>query len=269
MTQLQPATTTSRERGTALTALLENKTALITGGGVGIGEAIAIQFAEAGARIAVTYRSHEPDDHFVSRVERASGAALIAVRLDATDEISVKASLSEIDRALGGIDILVNNVGGLVQRSSIADMDFELWRAVMAVNLDSAFLTTHHALPFIRRGGRIINVSSLAGVNGGHLGATAYAASKAAIIGFTRGLAKELAPAGITVNALAPGFIEATPFHDTFTTPESKEATISSIPLQRAGSPADVAGPALWLASALSDYVTGTTININGGQYFA
>lgn len=249
--------------------LLENKTALITGGGVGIGEAIALQFASAGARIAVTYRSHEPDDRFTKQVEQASGAALVASRLDATDQVSVKASVSEINGRLGGIDILVNNVGGLVKRSNIADMDFELWRTVMAVNLDSTFLFTHHALPFIRPGGRIINVSSLAGVNGGSSGATAYAASKAAIIGFTRGLAKELAQASITVNALAPGFIEATPFHDTFTTADSKKASIDSVPMQRAGTPADVAGAALWLASGLSDYVTGATVNINGGQYFA
>lgn len=256
-------------RNTTMTQLLENKTALITGGGIGIGREIALQFADAGARIAITYRSHEPDDQFVNRVEGATGSPLVAVALDATDENSVKSALEEIDRDLGGLDILVNNVGGLVQRSSIGDMSFELWRTVMATNLDSTFLSTHYALPFIRRGGRIINVASLAGINGAHSGATAYAASKAAMFGFTRGLAKEVAPRGITVNALAPGFIEATPFHDTFTTAESKEATISSIPLQRAGNPADVAGPALWLASELSGYVTGTTVNINGGQYFA
>lgn len=252
-----------------MTSLLENKTALITGGGVGIGEGIARAFADAGARIAITYRTHEPTDRFVTDVEGSSGSSLVAVKLEATDEEDVRAAVADVNTALGGIDILVNNVGGLVQRDSIADMSFELWRSVMAVNLDSMFLATHYAIPFIRRGGRVINVASLAGVNGGHAGATAYATSKAAIFGFTRGLSKELAPDGITVNALAPGFIEATPFHDTFTSHESKQATISSIPLQRAGTPADVAGPALWLASGLSDFVTGTTVNINGGQYFA
>jgi 3-oxoacyl-[acyl-carrier protein] reductase len=255
--------------GTTMTTLLENKTALITGGGVGIGEGIARQFAEAGARIAITYRSHEPSDQFVTDVERFSGASLLAIKLEATDEERVRDAMAEVNAGLGGLDILVNNVGGLVERSPIAEMSFELWRTVMAVNLDSLFLATHYAIPHMRAGGRIINVASLAGVNGGHSGATAYAASKSAIFGFTRGLAKELAADAITVNTLAPGFIEATPFHDTFTSAESKQATISSIPLQRAGNPADVAGPALWLASDLSAFVTGTTVNINGGQYFA
>jgi len=252
-----------------MTRLLEKKTALVTGGGVGIGQGIALKLAEAGARVAVTYRTHAPDAEFAAAVESASGAPLVAVSVDATDEGAVREAVGEVDRALGGIDVLVNNVGGLVERSSIADMSFDLWRTVMAVNLDSTFLVTHHALPFIRDGGRVINVASLAGLNGGHAGATAYAASKSAIFGFTRGLAKELASRGITVNALAPGFIEATPFHDTFTTPESKRATVASIPAQRAGTPDDVAGPALWLASDLADYVTGTTVNINGGQHFA
>lgn len=248
-----------------MTRPLEHKAALVTGGGVGIGQAIAIALAEAGAQIAVTYRTHAPDDAFSTRVERASGAPLVAVQLDATDDASVEAALAQI----GALDILVNNVGGLVQRSSIAEMSFELWRSVLAVNLDSMFLVTHHALPLLADGGRIINVSSLAGLTGGHQGAAAYAASKAGVIGFTRGLAKELAPRQITVNALAPGFIEATPFHDTFTTPESKKATVGSIPLERAGTPEDVAGAALWLASDAAAFVTGTTVNINGGQYFA
>lgn len=252
-----------------MTRLLVNKTALITGGGIGIGREIALQFADAGARIAITFRTHEPDDEFVNRVEQATGAKPVALALDATDEDSVRSALAQIADDLGGLDILVNNVGGLVERSSIADMSFELWRTVMAVNLDSTFLVTHYALPYLRDGGRIINVASLAGVNGAHPGATAYAASKAALFGFTRGLAKELAPRAITVNALSPGLIEATPFHDTFTTEDSKRMTISSIPLNRAGRPADVAGPALWLASAMSEFVTGTSVNINGGQYFS
>lgn len=249
--------------------LLEGKTALITGGGTGIGQEIALQFAAAGARIAITYRTHEPDVEFVSRIEQATGAKPVAVALDATEERSVEAALAEINRELGGLDILVNNVGGLVERSTIGNMNFQLWRAVMAVNLDSTFLATHFALPYLRDGGRIINIASLAGVNGGHPGATAYAASKAALFGFTRGLAVELAPRAITVNALSPGLIEATPFHDTFTTASSKNATINSIPLGRAGRPTDVAGPAVWLASSMSEFVTGASVNINGGQHFS
>jgi 3-oxoacyl-[acyl-carrier protein] reductase len=239
---------------------------LITGGATGIGRAIAVELARAGARVAVTYRTHEPDDELTTELSTAGEAVLLP--LDATAEDEVASTMQRLAGEFGSLDILVNNAGGLVQRSTIAEMDFTLWRKVIAVNLDSMFLVTHHALPFLAAGGRIINVASLAGRNGGHPGATAYASSKAAVFGFTRGLAKELAPSGITVNALAPGFIEATPFHDTFTTAESKAATITTIPLQRAGTPADVAGIALWLASDPSSFITGTVLDINGGQYF-
>jgi 3-oxoacyl-[acyl-carrier protein] reductase len=248
---------------------LHGKTALITGGGTGIGQGIALALARAGARIAITYNNHKPDQDFADEVERHSGHPLTSLQLDATVETEVQRIVELLGLEFGGLDILVNNVGGLIQRSVIGDMDFKLWRQVLAVNLDSTFLMTHFALPLINGGGRIINIASLAGRNGGHAGATAYATSKAAIFGFTRGLSKELAPAGITVNALAPGFIEATPFHDTFTTAESKAATVETIPLGRAGVPEDVAGAALWLASDHARFVTGTVVDINGGQYFA
>jgi 3-oxoacyl-[acyl-carrier protein] reductase len=248
--------------------LLKGRTALITGGGVGIGRAIALEFVRAGARIAITYRTHAPDAEFADRVREISGADLTAVPLDATSEADAQQALERVGESFGSLDVLVNNVGGLIKRSSIADMDYALWRQVMSVNLDSMFLLTHFALPKIGSNGRIINVASLAGRNGGHAGATAYASAKAAVFGFTRGLAKELAASGVTVNALAPGFIEATPFHNTFTTPESKAETIEGIPMQRAGTPEDVAGAAVWLASDLSRFVTGTIVDINGGQYF-
>ncbi|WAH95407.1 SDR family NAD(P)-dependent oxidoreductase [Arthrobacter sp. MMS18-M83] len=248
---------------------LRGKTALVTGGGTGIGQGVALALAEAGARVAITYNSHQPDSAFARRVESSSGKPLKALQVDATSEEIVGEAVEEIASNFGGLDILVNNVGGLVQRSTIMDMEYSLWRQVMGVNLDATFLMTRAVLPHLRRNGRIINVASLAGRNGGHAGATAYATSKAAIFGFTRGLAKEVAESGITVNALAPGFIEATPFHDTFTTSESKAATVAGIPLGRAGLPEDVAGAALWLASDHSRFVTGTVVDINGGQYFA
>ncbi len=242
-----------------MTTDLAGKTALVTGGGIGIGAAIATAFAAAGAKVVVTYRSHPPSGAPAGR----------ALALDATSEEAVAAMARRLREEHGTIDILVNNVGGLVERSAIAAMPFALWRAVLAVNLDSTFLVTHHVLPLLRRGtGRIINVASLAGRNGGHAGATAYATTKAGLFGFTRGLAREVAADGITVNALAPGFIEATPFHDTFTSEESKRATIGTIPVGRAGVPADVASAALWLASEGSAFVTGTVIDINGGQFF-
>ncbi|HEY3655244.1 MAG TPA: SDR family oxidoreductase [Steroidobacteraceae bacterium] len=249
--------------------LLAGKTALITGGGIGIGAGIAASYVTAGALVAITYRSHPPSDELLAHLTGTSGRPPLVLQVDATSEESVMAAAERISENLGKLDILVNNVGGLVKRAQISEMPFAVWKEVMAVNLDSAFLFTHYLLPVLSSGsGRIINIASLAGRNGGHPGATAYAAAKAALFGFTRGLAKELASAGITVNAVAPGFIEGTPFHERFTTEESKKTTISAIPVGRAGTPSDVASAALWLASASASFVTGTIIDVNGGQYF-
>lgn len=252
-----------------MTQLLAGRTALITGGGTGIGAAIATGFARAGARVAVTYRSHKPTPELLETLTVASGQPAVAIGLDATVEGEVKEAIRDIHAELGGLDILVNNVGGLVQRATLGQLDLALWQRILSVNVDSTFLFTHHALPYLSaEHGRVINIASLAGHTGGHPGALAYATSKAAVFGFTRALAKELAAQGTTVNALAPGFIEATPFHDTFTTEDSKAETVAGIPAGRAGVPDDVAGAALWLASDLASYVTGTVIDINGGQYF-
>jgi 3-oxoacyl-[acyl-carrier protein] reductase len=252
-----------------MTSSLLGKTALVTGAGIGIGRAIAIGLASAGARVAITYRNHAPDEDLLKILRTQSNFDPVCFQLDATSEKEVIGAVNLLSKDLGGVNILVNNVGGLVQRASIAEMSFDVWREVLAINLDSMFLVTHHIKRiFETDGGRIINVASLAGRNGGHAGATAYAASKAAVFGFTRGLASEMAPDGTTVNALAPGFIEETPFHDTFTTAESKAMTISTIPVGRAGIPEDVANAAVWLASPESGFVSGTIIDINGAQYF-
>ena len=240
---------------------LRGRKALVTGGGIGIGAAIVQAYLDAGAEVAFTFRSHPP--------KRDAGARNVhSFQVDGTDEAAVTQVVGDVVSQLGGIDILVNNIGGLVKRAGIEDLDLATWHSILSVNLDSTFLFTHAVIPHLGKDGRVINIGSLAGHTGGHPGALAYATAKAAVLGFTRSLATEVGPRGITVNALAPGFIENTPFHDTFTTAQSKEKTISGIPVGRAGVPADVASAALWLASPKASFVSGSVIDVNGAQYF-
>lgn len=248
---------------------LAGRTALVTGGGVGIGRAIALGLAREGARVAVTYNNHEPDEEFLAELVDAGSPAPLTRHLDVMDEGAVSSAVEDLGSELGGLDIVVNNAGGLLARTPIAEMELELWERVLTLNLSSVFLVSRESIRLLRDGGRIVNVASLAGRNGGSGGATAYATAKAGMFGFTRGLAKELAPRAITVNAVAPGLILDTPFHETFTPPEAQRAAINTIALERAGLPDDVAGPVIWLCSQESAFVTGTVIDINGGQYFA
>ncbi|MBN1427047.1 MAG: SDR family oxidoreductase [Anaerolineae bacterium] len=247
---------------------LDGKTALVTGGNTGLGKAIALALAESGADVTLTYFSN-PDKQTVAEILRL-GRRSLALRLDAMDSEEVDRVVPELAGALGGrIDILINNVGYLVGRVPIAQMSNEHWHHVMNVNLSSAFYCTRAVLPYMNAGwGRIINLSSLAARNGGGFGSAAYAAAKAGLFGLTRGLAKELASRGITVNAVAPGLILETPFHETFNTEEGRQAAIAAIPLGRGGVPDDVAGAVLFLASDLAGFITGEVTEINGGAWF-
>lgn len=241
--------------------------ALVTGGGTGIGAATAIELARAGADVALTYRTHDGAD-VVAQI-RALGRTGVALPLDATDPARVVDVVGQARAALGGpIDILVNNAGGLVGRVPLAEMSDEHWHTVMDVNVTSTFLVTRAVLVDMPDGGRIVTIGSQAGQNGGGGGAVAYATAKAAIEGFTRGLAKELGPQGITVNAIAPGFIGGTPFHDTFTPHAGQEAAVAGTPLGRAGTPDDVAAAVRFLASAEASFQTGTIMDVNGGTWF-
>lgn len=248
---------------------LTGKTALVTGGAIGIGREIALELADAGADVAVTWFNHEAEGREVVGAVGQRGRRAAGRQLDATDSDGTTAAVGELADALGGLDILINNSGGLLARQTIEGMSDDHWHRVIAVNLDSTFYCCRAALEHLRAEGRIVNVSSLAGHNGGSNGSTAYATAKAALFGFTRGFAKELAPKRITVNAVAPGLILDTPFHETFTPEDAQERTIAQIPMARPGYPPDVASAVTWLCGEGAAWITGEIININGGQYFS
>lgn len=248
---------------------LQQKSAIVTGGNVGIGAGIAKRLAQCGAKVVITYYSHKDEAEQTLQAIREQGGQAEMFHLDATDSAQVTQVIAQAAAFLDGrIDILVNNAGHLVDREAISDMSDDHWHRVINVNMSSAFYCTREALKSMSEGGRIVNMSSLAARNGGGNGTTAYAASKAGIIGLTRGLAKELAPRKITVNALAPGFIVDTPFHETFTGQENYAGIIGGIPLGQAGLPDDVAGAVLYFVSDLGKWVTGQIAEINGGAWF-
>ena len=247
---------------------LTGKTALVTGGGVGIGRAVATALADAGAHVALTYLTH--DGREVADGIVASGGRAVAFELDVTDRAQVDRVVDRAVTDLGGhLDILVNNAGGLIAKIPTTEMPDDHWTRVLDLNLTSVFRCTQAALTSMGDGGRIVNISSLAARNGGAPGSIAYASAKAGVHAFTRGLAKELGPRRITVNALAPGMILDTPFHETFTPSEAQAATIAAIPLRRAGLPADCAGAVLYLVSELAGFCNGAVLDLNGGVYFS
>lgn len=248
---------------------LTGQRAIVTGASTGIGRATAIALAGAGADVAIHYGTSRKEAEETATAVEAKGRRAVLVQGDFRDPAATGKSIDAAISSLGApIDILVNNAGSLIGRSSIEQMDAELWEEVIALNLSSVFFATRAALPHMRDGGRIVNVSSVAARHGGGPGAFAYAAAKGGVMTLTRGLAKELAPRNIRVNTIAPGVIE-TPFHDKFSTPELLETFRKAIPLGRLGTPEECAGAVLYLVSPLASYVTGQTIDINGGQWFA
>ncbi len=243
--------------------------AIVTGASTGIGRAIAIALARAGADVAIHYGSSRKEADETARAVESHGRRAVLVQADFRDPTAAGKAVEAAVQALGApIDILVINAGSLVRRSAVEEMDAELWQEVIALNLSSVFFATKAALPYLGDGARIVNVSSVAARHGGGPGAFAYAAAKGGVMTLTRGLAKELASRNIRVNAIAPGVIE-TPFHDKFSTPEQLETFRKGIPLGRLGTSEECAGAVLYLVSPLASYVTGQSIDINGGQWFA
>lgn len=239
------------------------KTVLVTGASSGIGWHAARMFAQSGARVLAHYHRNSEG---AAKLKAEGDVVTVQADLSASGGLDpVAAAVKE--RFAGRVDILVNNAGSLVRRVRILEMDEALWDTVMNLNLKSAFLCVRAFLPGMveRKDGVIINISSIAGRNGGGPGATAYAAAKGALITFTKGLAKECAPLGVRVNAVAPGVID-TPFHQQFSTKEVIDNFIKAIPAGRMGSAEEVADTILFLASARARYLIGETIEVNGGM---
>jgi 3-oxoacyl-[acyl-carrier protein] reductase len=247
---------------------LKGKVALVTGGARDIGRAVALGLADRGASVVVNYNSSEDQANTVVHEIQARGGNAKAIRADVTSAAETETLVDSTRKEFGGaIDILVNNAGGLLARKKLEEMDGDFWDAVLTLNLKSVFLVTRAAAPFMPQGSAIVNLASLAARDGGGGGALAYSAAKGGVLTLTRGLSKELAPRKIRVNCVSPGMIDTT-FHDTFTSPEVRKTVASRTSLGREGTPEDVANAVIFLATDASAYITGESIEINGGLYF-
>jgi len=248
---------------------LKGRTALVTGSIQGIGFETAKTLALSGAKVVLN--NHMDADLLQSKVDeiKALGGDAIGVIADCTNKTSVTNLVNEAVAFGGGLDILVNVAGGLVKRVPIAEFDEAHFDTIINVNLKTAFLVTSLSIPHLIKSkyGRIINFSSQAAHDGGGPGAAAYAASKGGIWTMTKGVIKEVSKYGVTVNAISPGFIAGTAFHNTFTSPEVHEKVIGMVPLGRLGESADIANVVLFLASDMGAYVNGQSIQVNGGLY--
>ena len=241
------------------------KVALVTGGGRDIGRSVSKALAAEGARVIVNYNSDEASAQAtVDEIVAEGGEALIH-RADVTRPAEVAAL---VEAAGERIDILVNLAGGMVARKTLAEMDEAFFDHVMELNLKSVFLVTKAALPKLGEGAAIVNVSSLAGRDGGGPGASVYATAKGALMTLTRAWAKELGPQGIRVNSVCPGLI-GTSFHDIFSKPEGRAATANNTPLRREGHPDEVADCIAFLASEEARFLTGVNLDVNGGLSFS
>ena len=244
--------------------LLDGKVALVTGASRGIGRAIALKLAAEGAKVAINYAGNTAKAEEVKAEIEKNGGEAILVQADVADAAAVEAMVNATVEAFGQIDILVNNAGitrdGLLMR--MKDEDFD---AVINTNLKGVFYCTKlvSKLMMKKRSGRIINMASVVGLMG-NAGQTNYAAAKAGVIGFSKSAAKELATRGITVNMVAPGFIDTD--MTAAMTDKAREMTLTGIPLNRMGTPEDVANAVAFLVSDNASYITGQVINVDGGM---
>ncbi len=247
--------------------IFDGKVAWVTGSSKGIGRATALSLAEQGCDVAVHYGSSEDEAREVAKQVEAHGRDVLLVGRDVSRAEDVRRMAGEIEEHYGRVDILVNNAGSMVERLTLAEMTEEVWDRVMDVNLKSVYLCSQAVLPMMKRqgGGKIINMTSVSARNGGSPSSVAYATAKGGVSTLTRAMAKELVSDGILVNAVSPGRID-TPFHDEFTPDEKREEGAQQIPLGREGTPEEVVGAVLFLASSQANYILGEVIEVNGGM---
>lgn len=246
---------------------LSGQVAVVTGGSRGIGRASVLHFVKAGARVLFSYTSNMPSANATLEEAKSAGGEVIMVSADVSRRDEAESIIEEAQARWGGIDILVNNAGVWnAEPIPIEEMTDEEWDRMFAINLRGIFTTIRAAVPQMkeRRRGRIINVASTAGQRGEAFHAH-YAATKAAIFGLTKSLAAELAPNGILVNTVAPGWVDTDMSADALRGPD-RERIDRTIVLGRPGTPDEIAGAILFLASPLSNYMTGTTVSVNGGS---
>ena len=244
---------------------LTGKTALVTGGSQGIGAAIAKRLAAVGAHVAVAARNVGKAETIVQEIA-ATGGSAEAVSLDVSDPTSVSAAFKGLVERHGKVDVVVNNAG-ITEDGLILRMSKEAWDKVVATDLTGVFLVSQEAVKTMMKkkvAGRIVNITSVVGLMG-NAGQTNYSAAKAGVLGFTMALAREVGSRGITVNAVAPGYIETA--MTSGLTPEQRSALSDQIVLGRLGTPDDVAGAVLFLSSEAASYVTGTCLNVSGGLF--
>jgi 3-oxoacyl-[acyl-carrier protein] reductase len=247
----------------------KDKVALVTGGGRDIGRSVSLRLAAEGAKVAINYCHDRESAEATAREIEAAGGVAAVFRADVSKADQVDELVAGVQAAFGArIDVLVNLAGGMVARKKIEEMDEAFYDQVMDLNLKSVFLVTKAVKPLMGEGGAIVNVSSIAGRDGGGPGASLYATSKGALMTLTRAWAKEFGPQGIRVNAVCPGLI-GTSFHDIFSKPEGRAAVTGNTPLRREGHPDEVADAIAYLASDEARFLTGVNLDVNGGLGFS